>query len=77
MAQAIDYLFVTNDVDGIVTLGDKLVVKDEFKDLRSSNAKLNYHYKKGSILKMVNLLVMSFNLEVFLLIRMIVLNLVI
>lgn len=51
MAQAIDYLFVTNDVDGIVTLGDKLVVKDEFKDLRSSNAKLNYHYKKGSILK--------------------------
>lgn len=51
MAQAIDYLFVTNDVDGIVTLGDKLVIKDEFKDLRSSNAKLNYHYKKGSILK--------------------------
>lgn len=51
MAQAIDYLFVTNDVDGIVTLGDKLVVKDEFKELRSSNAKLNYHYKKGSILK--------------------------
>ena len=51
MAQAIDYLFVTNDVVGIVTLGDKLVVKDEFKDLRSSNAKLNYHYKKGSILK--------------------------
>ena len=51
MAQAIDYLFVTNDVDSIVTLGDKLVVKDEFKDLRSSNAKLNYHYKKGSILK--------------------------
>lgn len=51
MAQAIDYLFVTNDVDGIVTLGDKLVVKDEFKDLRSSNAKLNYHYKKDSILK--------------------------
>lgn len=51
MAQAIDYLFVTNDVDGIVTLGDKLVVKDEFKDLRSSNAKLNYHYKKGTILK--------------------------
>lgn len=51
MAQAIDYLFVTNDVNGIVTLGDKLVVKDEFKDLRSSNAKLNYHYKKGSILK--------------------------
>lgn len=51
MAQAIDYLFVTNDVDGIVTLGDKLIVKDEFKDLRSSNAKLNYHYKKGSILK--------------------------
>jgi hypothetical protein len=51
MAQAIDYLFVTNDVDGIITLGDKLVVKDEFKDLRSSNAKLNYHYKKGSILK--------------------------
>lgn len=51
MAQAINYLFVTNDVDGIVTLGDKLVVKDEFKDLRSSNAKLNYHYKKGSILK--------------------------
>lgn len=51
IAQAIDYLFVTNDVDGIVTLGDKLVVKDEFKDLRSSNAKLNYHYKKGSILK--------------------------
>lgn len=51
MAQAIDYLFVTNNVDGIVTLGDKLVVKDEFKDLRSSNAKLNYHYKKGSILK--------------------------
>ena len=51
MAQAIDYLFVTNDVDGIVTLGDKLVVKDEFKDLRSSNTKLNYHYKKGTILK--------------------------
>lgn len=51
MAQAIDYLFVTNDVDGIVTLEDKLVVKDEFKDLRSSNAKLNYHYKKGTILK--------------------------
>lgn len=51
MAQAINYLFVTNDVDGIVTLGDKLVVKDEFKDLRSSNAKLNYHYKKGTILK--------------------------
>lgn len=51
MAQAIDYLFVTNDVDGIVTLGDKLVVKDEFKDLRSSNAKSNYHYKKGTILK--------------------------
>ena len=51
MAQAIDYLFVTNDVDGIVILGDKLVVKDEFKDLHSSNAKLNYHYKKGSILK--------------------------
>lgn len=51
MAQAIDYLFVTNDVDGIVTLGDKLVVKNEFKELRSSNAKLNYHYKKGSILK--------------------------
>lgn len=51
MAQAIDYLFVTNDVDGIVTLGDKLVVKDEFKDLHSSNAKLNYHYKKGTILK--------------------------
>lgn len=51
MAQAIDYLFVTNDVDGIVTLGDKLIVKDEFKDLRSSNAKLNYHYKKGNILK--------------------------
>lgn len=51
MAQAIDYLFVTNDVDGIVTLGDKLVVKDEFKELRSSNAKINYHYKKGTILK--------------------------
>lgn len=50
MAQAIDFLFETEDKDGIVVLGDKLKVKEEFSNLRESNAKLNYHYKKGRIL---------------------------
>lgn len=52
MAQAIDYLFETEEHDGLVTFkDDKLIVKPEFANLRASNAKLNYHYKKGAILK--------------------------
>lgn len=52
MAQAIDYLFETEEHDELVTFkDDKLIVKPEFANLRASNAKLNYHYKKGAILK--------------------------
>lgn len=51
MAQAIDYLFETEDRDGIVVLkNDKLVVKKEFENLRESDARLNYHYS-DTILK--------------------------
>lgn len=51
MAQAIDYLFETEDRDGIVVLkDDKLIVKKEFENLRESDARLNYHYR-DAILK--------------------------
>lgn len=51
MAQAIDYLFETEDRDGIVVLkNDKLTVKKEFENLRESDARLNYHYS-DTILK--------------------------
>lgn len=51
MAQAIDYLFETEDRNGIVVLkNDKLVVKKEFENLRESDARLNYHYS-DTILK--------------------------
>lgn len=59
MAQAIDYLFETDEE--VVTLdngevrtyltiksdGNKPKVKDKFANLRESKAKLNYHYKKS------------------------------
>lgn len=51
MAQAIDYLFETKVENGVVTIvrdtNGHPKVKDEFKDLRKSNAKLNYHYRKS------------------------------
>lgn len=59
MAQAIDYLFETDEE--VVTLdngevrtyltiksdGNKPKIKDKFANLRESKAKLNYHYKKS------------------------------
>lgn len=51
MAQAINFLFETTVENGIVTIvsdeNGKPKIKDEFKDLRKSEARLNYHYRKG------------------------------
>ena len=51
MAQAINFLFETTVENGVVTIvsdeNDKPKIKDEFKDLRKSEARLNYHYRKG------------------------------
>ncbi len=51
MAQAINYLFEITVENGVVTIvrdsKGHPKVKDEFKDLRKSNAKLNYHYRKS------------------------------
>lgn len=51
MAQAINFLFETTVENGVVTIvsdeNGKPKIKDEFKDLRKSEARLNYHYRKG------------------------------
>lgn len=51
MAQAINFLFETTVENGVVTIvsdeNDKPKIKEEFKDLRKSEARLNYHYRKG------------------------------
>lgn len=51
MAQAINFLFKTTVENGVVTIvsdeNGKPKIKDEFKDLRKSEARLNYHYRKG------------------------------
>lgn len=51
MAQAITFLFETTTENGIVTIvsdeNGKPKIKEEFKDLRKSEARLNYHYRKG------------------------------
>lgn len=51
MAQAINFLFETTVENGVVTIvsdeNGKPKIKDEFKDLRKSEARLNYHYCKG------------------------------
>lgn len=51
MAQAINFLFETTVENGIVTIvsdeNGKPKIKEEFKDLRKSEARLNYHYRKG------------------------------
>lgn len=51
MAQAINFLFETTVENGIVTIvsdeNGKPKIKDEFKDLRKSEARLNYHYRKS------------------------------
>lgn len=51
MAQAIKFLFETTVENGVVTIvsdeNGKPKIKEEFKDLRKSEARLNYHYRKG------------------------------
>lgn len=51
MAQAINFLFETTVENGVVTIvsdeNGKPKIKEEFKDLRKSKARLNYHYRKG------------------------------
>lgn len=51
MAQAINFLFETTVENGVVTIvsdeNGKPKIKEEFKDLRKSEARLNYHYRKG------------------------------
>lgn len=51
IAQAITFLFETTTENGIVTIvsdeNGKPKIKEEFKDLRKSEARLNYHYRKG------------------------------
>lgn len=51
MAQAINFLFETTVENGVVTIvsdeNGKPKIKDEFKDLRKSKARLNYHYRKS------------------------------
>lgn len=51
MAQAINFLFETTVENGVVTIvsdeNGKPKIKEEFKDLRKSEARLNYHYCKG------------------------------
>lgn len=48
MAQAINFLFETTVENGVVTIvsdeNGKPKIKEEFKDLRKSEARLNYHY---------------------------------
>ena len=51
MAQAINFLFKTTVENGVVTIvsdeNGKPKIKEEFKDLRKSEARLNYHYRKS------------------------------
>lgn len=51
MAQAINFLFETTVENGVVTIvsdeNGKPKIKEEFKDLRKSEARLNYHYRKN------------------------------
>lgn len=51
MAQAIKFLFETTVENGVVTIvsdeNGKPKIKEEFKDLRKSEARLNYHYYKS------------------------------
>jgi hypothetical protein len=51
MAQAINFLFETTVENGVVTIvsdeNGKPKIKEEFKDLRKSEARLNYHYHKS------------------------------
>lgn len=51
MAQAINFLFETTVENGVVTIvsdeNGKPKIKEEFKDLRKSEARLNYHYGKS------------------------------
>lgn len=51
MAQAIKFLFETTVENGVVTIvsdeNGKPKIKEEFKDLRKSEARLNYHYSKS------------------------------
>lgn len=51
MTQAINFLFETTVENGVVTIvsdeNGKPKIKEEFKDLRKSEARLNYHYRKG------------------------------
>lgn len=51
MAQAITFLFETTVENGVVTIvsdeNGKPKIKEEFKDLRKSEARLNYHYRKS------------------------------
>lgn len=51
MAQAIKFLFETTTENGVVTIvsdeNGKPKIKEEFKDLRKSEARLNYHYRKS------------------------------
>lgn len=71
MAQAINFLFETTVENGVVTIvsdeNGKPKIKEEFKDLRKSEARLNYHYRKsildsngnptGNVFKFRNLLI--------------------
>lgn len=51
MAQAINFLFETTVENRVVTIvsdeNGKPKIKEEFKDLRKSEARLNYHYRKS------------------------------
>lgn len=51
IAQAINFLFETTVENGVVTIvsdeNGKPKIKEEFKDLRKSEARLNYHYRKS------------------------------
>lgn len=51
MAQAINFLFETTVENGVITIvsdeNGKPKIKEEFKDLRKSEARLNYHYRKS------------------------------
>lgn len=51
MAQAINFLFETTVENGVVTIvsdeNGKPKIKEEFKNLRKSEARLNYHYRKS------------------------------
>ena len=51
MAQAINFLFETTVENGVVTIvsdeNGKPKIKEEFKDLRKSEVRLNYHYRKS------------------------------